>query len=300
MDRYLDELIGRSLPEGGFASYEGGEYRPAASAWAALALRFHHARGDLVEKARSRLVEDQQRDGRVSVSSSHPSAYWPTAVAVLAWQGGALAHREAQERAVRFLLETSGLHWKNRSSEYIGHDTSIRGWPWVEGTHSWVEPTALAVMALAVVGRRDHERVREGLHMLQDRQLPSGGWNYGNTVTFGQELLPMVDATGMALTALAERTPRETVERSLQYLRRETRRLRTPLSLGWGLLGLKAWNEEPPESMDWIRETLEKQQTAGPFETSLLSLLLLTSALANGLIKALKGTESIARQGADS
>ena len=30
----------------------------------------------------------------------------------------------------------------------LGHDTTLVGWPWVDGTHSWLEPTVLAVLAL--------------------------------------------------------------------------------------------------------------------------------------------------------
>ena len=39
--------------------------------------------------------------------------------------------------------------------------------------------------------------------MMLDRQLPHGGWNYGNTYVFGRELRPMPESTGAALTGLA-------------------------------------------------------------------------------------------------
>jgi hypothetical protein len=285
----LEDLCGRKLEDGGFASFPGGEYRPDAAAWAILALAMTEAKPELVEKARSRLASDQLKDGRLSISPDHPDAYWPTALAILAWQNGSPRDREAQARAVRFLMENSGLHWQKKPNGPVGHDTAIRGWPWVDMTHSWVEPTSLAVMALTVAGHGGHERVQEALLMLMDRQLPGGGWNYGNTLIFGKELFPMADATGMALNALSGRTSRESIAASLEYLRKETRRLRTPLSLGWGLLGLGAWGERPEDSRVWVMETLQKQDRFGPFDTSLLSLLLIAFSANTGLVGILAG-----------
>lgn len=119
--------------------------------------------------------------------------------------------------------------------------------------------------------------------MLMDRQLPKGGWNYGNTLVFGRELQPMADATGMALNALSAKVPKASIVRSLQYLTNETIHLRTPLSLAWGLLGLGAWGERPGDSREWVIETLKKQERYGLFESSLLSLLLIAYAANRGL-----------------
>jgi len=79
-------------------------------------------------------------------------AFWPTSLAVLAWHGSN-QHRESQNRAIRFLLDVSGSHWKNMHDSPIQHDTSLRGWSWTEGTHSWIEPTALAIIALELTGQ---------------------------------------------------------------------------------------------------------------------------------------------------
>jgi len=255
-----------------------------ATAWASLALAWANWEPGLLEKARSRLTLEQADDGRVSISPNHPDAHWPTALAILAWHHGLPSHREAQSRAVRYLIETSGVHWPKVDGAPVAHDTSIRGWPWIDKTHSWIEPTGLAVMALRVAGHGSHDRVREASLMLLDRQLPKGGWNYGNTIVFGNELLPMPDTTGVALSALSGKTPRQSVTRSLQYLANETMRSRTPLSLGWGLLGLGAWGEYPKASLGWVLETVKKQEQFGPFDTTLLSLLVIASSTDRGLV----------------
>src|SRR5205823_8208613 len=70
------------------------------------------------------------------------------------------------------------------------------------------------------------------LPIFLDRQLPHGGWNYGNTLMFGKELHPMPESTGAALSGLAGMVDQDNVSRSLDYLQGEVDRLRTPISLG--------------------------------------------------------------------
>ena len=83
-----------------------------------------------------------------------------------------------------------------------GHDRMLVGWPWAEGTHSWVEPTALAVLALRPPARRPSARAKP-CGCSSTGCFPDGGCNYGNTVVLGQTLRPHVQPTGLALLALA-------------------------------------------------------------------------------------------------
>ncbi len=129
----------------------------------------------------------------------------------------------------------------DRPDEIIGNDPAIKGWPWIDGTHSWVGATGLTILALVAAGAGTQARVAEGRRMIADRQLPAGGWNYGNTTVFGQALRPMPETTGIALNALKEQASRETLQRSLDYLKVNLAGIRTPYSLAWGLMGLGAW-----------------------------------------------------------
>ncbi|MCS6951283.1 MAG: hypothetical protein NZM33_00325 [Bryobacteraceae bacterium] len=119
--------------------------------------------------------------------------------------------------------------------------------------------------------------------MLLNRQLPGGGWNYGNTTVFGQPLRPLPDTTGVALCALAGLTGRSSVLLSIGYLERILGRIRTPLSLGWGLLGLASWGARPQSASAWIEEALDRETHFGPYETSSVAVLLLASCSPNGL-----------------
>ena len=133
----------------------------------------------------------------------------------------------------------------------------------------------MALLALEVNRKVDHERFTEAIHMLMDRQLSRGGWNYGNTLVYGKELIPFAETTGIALAALAGHVEKEQIEKSLALLRAYAKKSRTPLSLAWALFGLGAWGEFPPDGLAWIEETLHRQQKYGEFGTSLLSLLAL-------------------------
>lgn len=279
---HIDALDERVLINGGFAARIGGGYRVDATAWAVLALVAAGAQPDLLKHARARLAADQLRDGRVSVSPDHPDAFWPTSLVILAWHGSPV-YRELGSRAIDFLIKTTGRHWTKLPSAPVEHNTAIKGYPWIANTHSWVEPTALSLIALHAAGYGEHERTREATRMLMDRQLPRGGWNYGNTIVFGQELRPMPETTGVALNALAGRVPRKNVERSLGYLKSQVENLRTPFSLGWGLLGLGAWGERPDRAQEWIFQSLKQQGKYGIYDTTLLSLLLVALFARGGL-----------------
>lgn len=267
-------LLRLTLQEGGFSNRPGGHFQTDSTAWGILA--FHACKGseELLERSRTLLVHDQGVDGRICISKEHPESYWPTPLAILAWQGS-LASSEAQQRAIYFLLSSTGWHFPHSHDAPWAHDTLLKGWPWIDGTHSWIEPTVLCVMALRKVGHGQHERVQEAVRMLLNRQLPHGGWNYGNTLMFGKELHPMPESTGAALAGLAGDVDRKKVARSLDYLQGEVDRLRTPISLGWALLGLAAWRMAPPNAIALVERCLANQDRYGEYETSALCLLFL-------------------------
>ena len=94
--------------------------------------------------------------------------------------------------------------------------------------------------------------------MILDRALPQGGWSSGNKSVFGRALRPLPAATGLSLLALAARTgmtrPRA-VDLALHYLRRVLPEVRAPISLAWGVLGLRAWAACPAEADSWLCES---------------------------------------------
>ena len=266
------QLARLTLPDGGYADRLQGQFRPDATAWGILASRALGLSQQDLERHRSRLFLEQQEDGRVRLGPHHPESYWPTALAILAWQGSPASHA-AQNLAVRFLLNTTGIHFPRKPDDIVRHDTSLKGWPWIEDTHSWVEPTAMCVMALRAAGHGQHDRVKEGIRMIVDRQLPHGGWNVASTTVFGKELAPVPEGTGSALTSLAGMVDERQVARSLEYLQGEVDRVRTPISLGWSLIGLAAWGRWPTKGRALVERCLAQQGRYGGYDTSSLCLL---------------------------
>jgi hypothetical protein len=285
-NRLLDEIWNRSLSAGGFAARPGGGYRPDATAWAVLALRTGGIEPQRLHAAMQCLSASQTEDGRVALSVDQPEAFWPTPLAVLAW------HRspgfvQCQSRAATFLLKTTGNHFKRPSDSPAGHDSHIKGWPWIEGTHSWVEPTSLAMIALRVSGNEASDRIAEGSRLLLDRQLSKGGWNYGNTTVFGTELAAMPENTGLALSALSGLTAKQNVSHSIALLKESIKTLKTPLSLGWAILGLSTWGERPGDANDLIDRCLRRQHRYGAYDTPMVGLIIVARKAEGGLIHAL-------------
>jgi hypothetical protein len=224
------------------------------------------------------LMGQQSADGSLGISAVEASPCWPTALAILAWSGWqAKAASDGRDisgrirRSVNWLLQRQGKAVEQRQE---GHDSTLIGWPWVEGTHSWLEPTALAVLALKAAGHREHPRTREAVRLLLDRLLPGGGCNYGNTVVLGQRLRPHVQPTGLALLALAgEADAAGHIQKSIEYLHGELSERTAPASLSYALLGLAAHHHETCQAGGWLAAAASRALAEqSPLHLSLLAL----------------------------
>jgi hypothetical protein len=222
------------------------------------------------------LAQFQRSDGAIGLSPAQSEPGWTTPLALLLWQAVA-GHQSERRRAVGWLLQQQGqrISPADDPDHIVGHDTMLAGWPWVAGTHSWLEPTAMALLALGRAGLAAHPRVVEGYRLINDRAIISGGWNYGNKAAFGHPLRPQPAPTGLALLALArgrERTP--VVAQAIAYLQATLPAVRASASLGWGLLGLRAWSDAPRQAEGWLIEAYNRA-TGRPDAAPKLSLLLL-------------------------
>ena len=231
-----------------------------------------------IRESGSWLASVQRVDGSLGVSTERSEPGWGTPYGVLTWNLAA-SHEIERKRAVAWLLRQEGetMPRDEESGPYPGHDPSIVGWPWVSGTHSWVEPTALAVLALRREGLGKHPRVREGIRVLRDRAIVTGGWNCGNKAVFNHVLRPQPAPTGLALVALAHTGPRdEIVDRAAAYLLGALPGVRAAESLGWGVLGLRAWGEAVPDADRWLAESYARVAER-PDAAPRIALLLLAS-----------------------
>jgi hypothetical protein len=257
-----------------------GQLAAEPTALAALALCSHGYENSALAAARW-LAELQSDDGSVGVRRNEPSPQWPTSLAMLAWF--AMLEHDMSEQSANFEQPLArAVHWAlaTRSEsvpqkEVVAHDTTLVAWPWVAGTHAWVEPTALHVIALKALGYGSHPPIREGVAVLWDRQLADGGWNYGNTVVLGQPLRAHLQPTGLALLALAgEDEHKEGLAKSLQYLAGQLSERTPTASLCWSLLGLAAHGCLPQDAHTWLKSACQRtlQRDRSPLKVALLLL----------------------------
>ena len=231
-----------------FAAFtDAGETAAEPIAWATIALA--RSASDTASRGVSKrtadaaaagadwLAERQQRDGSVGVTQRQHRPAWTTAPAVLAWLAvDPTAYAAHIVRALWWAV--SQKPWTAPKTRTFGHDTSLEGWSWAADTHSWLDPSAYFVRALHVAGWADHPRAVEGVRLLVDRLLPSGGANYGNTIVLGQELLQHVQSSGVVAWALHGTSGETALSPTIRYLQEALAEPTGLASLGWAALGL--------------------------------------------------------------
>jgi len=132
-------------------------------------------------------------------------------------------------------------------NDYSPQDNSLQAWSWVEGTASWVEPTAWSLLLLkklrgnGSLPREADERIHVGEQLLLDRVCAVGGWNYGNAQVFGHDLWPYVPTTALALLALRDHPDLPAVTRSLEQMQSDLRTERSALAVALALVCLNTY-----------------------------------------------------------
>ena len=227
------------------------------TAWATLALALA-GRNDAAGGGAQWLADRQDNKGMVPATSEGDAPGWPTSLAMLAWQQvDPQQYAAAIQQGLEWLVRTEGT--TNPKSEHVGHDTMLVGWSWAANTHSWLEPTAFATMALTATGHGQHPRNQQAVQLVVDRLLPAGGANYGNTMVLGNQLLPHLQPSSIALWALAwQQVDDPRIEKSLAYIEHELHNRTGCASLAYALLALTAWNRRPANSQALLDEALSR------------------------------------------
>ena len=213
-----------------------------------------HAESHAALSLARQLAEIQVKAGSVGVSQEHEMPAWTTSLAwlALAEDTGTTEFQKSLERASLWILSATGRILPRNPQ--IGHDPTIVGWFWAADTHSWMEPTCLAVLALNALGHEKHSQTSEGTRLIIDRLL---GCNFGSTVILGQATLPQLQSTGLAMLALADTLSSDPrIGKSLDYLERGISERSATASLCYGLLGLTAHSRRPPEAKHYLNGVL--------------------------------------------
>ncbi len=233
------------------------QWQSAVESICLLILALRHTRGLRFDQAVESLQSLQNHDGSwPAFAGDEPEGCWVTAHAILALIA---VGREAAglAPAIQWLLGARGREanwfWRWRFQtidKSVQFDPTKYGWGWVLGTTSWVIPTAFSLIALRQAKNRGLnesggvvERIEKGVSMLLDRMCPRGGWNAGNGMAFGVPYYPYIDATAIALLALAGHEKEPAVQTSLAWLANRLPGCPSPYSLAWGTLALAAYRD---------------------------------------------------------
>lgn len=242
--------------DGGWGPYPGrsSATEPTAMAVLALSTVISVSARTSVGRGLRWLRASQRPDGSWPVGGRVAEPSWVTSLAaftLIKVDGDA----RRLERAAAWLVgQKSGepgllvrlVHGIAPQAMAVRTNPTLRGWPWMAKTSSFVEPTAYALFALRMAMREDPPvglslRISEAEEMLYDRMCAGGGWNYGNSQVLGEDLPPFADVTALALIALQRyaRGPRN--RQSLERLPGLMTAAGSGLALAWGTICLAVY-----------------------------------------------------------
>jgi hypothetical protein len=240
----LDDLRGILLSHrtaaGGWPYMPGKSPRIEPTCWGLLALAALDGRA---APDTAVLAAWPRRDGWLEDVAGAPPNYAFNALAGLTLMSAAAGAAAAAPLAARIV---AGRSIEVPQTDLVRLDGSLRAWPWVDGTASWVEPTSWCLLLLKkrrAIDRRQEtrDRIEVGERMLRDRVCRDGGWNYGNSQVYGQDLWPYVPTTAVALLALQDRRDDPEVRRSLVQLQKDVAAERSMLALALAVLCLRTY-----------------------------------------------------------
>jgi hypothetical protein len=269
----IQQLLSMRHPDGGWGYQAGAVMATEPTSLALLALVGSATPADLSATI-ERLLERQRLDGFFTAGPSHLEPSWCTPLAMLALQKA--GHTSEAQSAANSLLTTPVFTFDaTLASGIYGYDTSLAGWPWTNGDFSFVEPTAMAIIALKQLDFSAEVRVQEAAAMLRARVLSAGGWNYGEPKVLGGELFPAIIPTALALLALANEQD-EITATALNWLLSQQGQISSLFSLGWAAIALNvlsAMNDHWKADVitKWTESPAERR---GPMETALALLAL--------------------------
>jgi hypothetical protein len=251
-----DLLVAGQNPDGGWGYYRHKKSRLEPTCWSVLALTSSGHDGSAAGEA---LRQWPTRDGLLLERAGGEANYGFQGLALLALHAARLEHRDGNRSLVDGLQRVKGIAAER--STINRQDNSIQAWSWIDDTFSWVEPTAWCLLALKTCAQPWHApldpvRLRDAERMLVDRSCRGGGWNYGNSNMLGQELMPYVPTTAVALLALRDRGSEPVATEALGFLERHSTFERSATALALASRALRAYGRDTTVVHAALREQL--------------------------------------------
>ncbi len=239
-------LLNGQNPDGGWGYTTGNDSFVEPTALAILALQDIPQVAAACQAGAAWLVDNQNPDGGWGIHRQDQQSGWQTAWAVqaLAFFPDSAA---ARQKGIDWLIRFEPFQITDAAQLEIGQkvatiDFSLRGWPWLPGEASWIEPTALAIWTLSreAAAEENRARLEEAVRYILDRRCAGGGWNVGNPVMFDASLPPRAQPTAWTLLALRRFAPQVILAEDLRAMQADMEADGGAMARAWCLLALRA------------------------------------------------------------
>jgi hypothetical protein len=259
-------LLSLAAPAGGWPYYAGQPSRIEPTCWALLALsgpRMEAREAAAVAQAQTFLRSLARTDGTLVEPASPGPNYGWNGLALLALNGRddlALA-----DRLSTALLAAKGIRIEDDGA-VVQQNSRLQAWPWMDGTFSWIEPTACCLLALKVrrvTAPALAARISEAEAVIADRVCDPGGWNYGNSQVLMQDLRPYVPTTALTLLAMQDKPDHPVVRRSLDWLSAHATSERATMALALAAICLHVYRRPIDEVLALLSAQYARTQALG-------------------------------------
>ncbi len=285
-DKALTFIIDNQNADGGWGYWPGGASATEPTAFCLLVLDAA-GRTERMGDGLEFLKKIQLPSGGIGFGPADREGGWMAYSALLAFHAlGAQAEEKLlKEWMLRVEDASSRFSSEDRKiiAELFRYDASLKAWPWTPGTNAWVEPTSLFITSLVQTGTPpDEERIQSAVEMLLDRNIASGGWNYGSSFDGFEEAKPSGISTALALLALgaagySDRHP--AVREALGFIDRRLQDEMSPAALAWIILAKKTISPEAENISLIVRRLAGHQLPDGSFRGNLFETALALLAL---------------------
>jgi prenyltransferase beta subunit len=257
MPSSIDYLISTQNETGGWGYSPGRKSVVEPTAAVLLAIRDEPKAINTFEKGMSWLLSSQHEDGGWGINAEDPESGWHTAWALIAMKYSN-QNSDSIIRAVEWLTQVST--YQITQDEFantkmpLSYNLEALIWPWLPGQGCWIEPTALAVLALEGIAQTQlaGTRIRAAIDYFHKNRTPSGGWDVGNAGPLDTIVLPHAYQTALVLMALTRVSIQEIQNNDLSALRLDMQQDTSILSLSSGLVALKTLGENDQEINSYI------------------------------------------------
>jgi hypothetical protein len=255
----IDYLMYAQHESGGWGYSTGQKPTVEPTAAVLLAIRNEPLANNSYQRGISWLLSSQHQDGGWGINENDPDSGWQTAWALIPLRYSTQNH-DSISKSLEWLITVGTLEITQAEFQKpeIPKRDNIEAfiWPWLPGQAGWIEPTAMAVLALEGITKSQLAgfRISAALSYFRKNRTADGGWNLGNATPLDTIVLPRAYPTALVLLALARIAPLEIQTNDMYALRQDMQRDPSILLQSSGLLALRTLGEDDEAVISNITE----------------------------------------------